>query len=333
MIEPVLSATLMIFFLIILGGFLRYVKVLRPEADDSAMSLCLNLLYPCLIFSKIMTTPLKENLISYGIAPLFGFFSVLVAMLIMRLFTALPARITSLADDAERRTFLCTSSLYNYGYVPIPIIQFMYPDKPEYATALFVFILGIELSVWICIVPYLAGGLQKGWWKKVLSTPFITIFLAIILNLCGLRMGPDGNIPMCIARTIENIGLAQITVPLIFIGAMIYDQVANGNVNVLKAKTYSLVGWTLFFRALLFPALMVFAALCIPGNPLVQRILVVEAAMPTAMLIIMFSKLYGGSNSVAATAILTTNLLTPVVAVLWILGGIRLLEMFPAGIF
>jgi len=333
MIEPVLSATLMIFFLIILGGFLRYVKVLNPEADASAMSLCINLLYPCLIFSKIMATPLKENLAAYGIAPVFGFCSVLVAMLIMRLFVALPSQITSLTSDAERRTFLCTSSLYNYGYVPIPIIQFLYPNEPQYATALFVFILGIELSVWVCIVPYLAGGFQKGWWKNVLSVPFITIFVAIILNLCGLRMGTEGNIPLCIARTIESIGLAQITIPLIFIGAMIYDQVAGRNVNFQKARTYAVMGWTLFFRAFLFPALMIFVALCIPGNPLVQRILVVQAAMPTAMLIIMFTKMYGGSSSVATNAILTTNLLTPVVAVTWILSGMRLLEAFPNGIF
>lgn len=325
MIEPVLSATLMIFFLIILGGFLRFIRCLSPAADASVMSLCLNVLYPCLIFSKIMATPLRENLAAYGMAPIFGFGSVLAAMLIMRLFVGLPAWLTGLRNDAERRTFLSTSSLFNYGYVPIPIVQFLYPNQPEYATALFIFILGIELSVWLCIVPCLAGGLQKGWWKNVLSTPFITIFLAIFLNLLGVRMGPDGNVPACIAKTIESIGLAQITVPLIFIGAMIYDQVAERHIHFGSLQTYVVMGWTLFFRALFFPSLMVLTALCLPGNPLLQRILVIQAAMPTAMLIIMFTKLYGGSSSVAAIAILTTNLLTPLIAVVWILLGMQLL--------
>lgn len=333
MIGPVLNATLMIFFLILLGGFLRRIHVLRPEGDASSLSLCLNVLYPCLIFSKIMATPLKENLTAYGMAPLFGFGSVLAAMCIMRLFVGLPSWLTGLRDDAERRTFLSTSALYNYGYVPIPIIQFLYPQNPEYATALFIFILGIELSVWICIVPCLTGGLQKGWWKNVLSTPFLTIILAAVLNLCGLRMGEDGNIPQCIAKTIENIGLAQITFPLIIIGATIYDQVAERHVDYTKLRTYAVMGWTLFFRAFLFPCLMILAALCIPGNPLVQKILVIQAAMPTAMLIIMFTKFYGGSPSVAANAILTTNLLTPVIAVFWIFVGMHLLDAFPNGIW
>ncbi len=333
MIEPVLNATLMIFFLIILGGFLRFIKCLSSQADQSAMSLCLNLLYPCLIFSKILATPLREDLAAYGIAPLFGFGSVVAAMFIMRGFTSLPAWFTGLQNDAERRTFLTTSALYNYGYVPIPIIQFMYPNNPEYATALFIFILGIELSVWICIVPCIAGGLQKGWWKNILSTPFVTIFVAIFMNLMGFRMGPDGNLPMCLAKTIECIGQAQITLPLIFIGAMIYDQVAMRHVDFRSPRTYQLMGWTLFFRAFFFPALMIFTALMVPGNPLLQRILVVQAAMPTAMLIIMFTQLYGGSPSVATISILTTNLLTPIIAVFWIVLGMRLLEIFPHGLF
>lgn len=332
MIEPVLNATLMIFFLIILGGFLRYMKCLSPCADQTAMSLCLNLLYPCLIFSKILATPLRENLAAYGIAPVFGFFSVVAAMFIMRLFTGLPAWFTGLKDDVERRTLLTTASLYNYGYVPIPIIQFMYPKNPEYATALFIFILGIELAVWLCIVPCIAGGLQKGWWKNVLSTPFITIFAAVFMNLAGFRMGPHGNIPACLAKTIESIGLAQITIPLIFIGAMIYDQVAQRHVDFRSPRTYQVMGWTLFFRAFFFPSLMILTALMLPGNPLLQCILVIQAAMPTAMLIIMFAQLYGGSSSVATISILTTNLLTPLIAVFWIVLGMRLLETFPNGI-
>ncbi|MDO4629035.1 MAG: AEC family transporter [Planctomycetia bacterium] len=332
MIEPVFNATLMIFFLIILGGFLRWTRVLRPEADRSTMSLCINVLYPCLIFSKIMATPLRENLVAYGILPIFGFCSVLVAMVILHFFTSLPKAVTGLENDAQRRTFLCTSALYNYGYVPIPIIQFMYPEKPEYATALFIFILGIELSVWLCVVPWIAGGLQKGWWKKVLSVPFLTIFLAAFLNLAGFRMGVDGNIPQCIGKTIEHIGLAQITMPLIFIGAMIYDQLAQRHVNFSSFRTYQVMGWTLFFRAFFFPCLMILTALMMPGNPLLQRILVIQAAMPTAMLIIMFTQLYGGCSSVATIAIMTTNLLTPIIAVFWIVLGMHLLERFPGGI-
>ncbi len=113
---------------------------------------------------------------------------------------------------------------------------------------------------------------------------------------------------------------------------MIFDQVAERHINFKSFRTYVIMGWTLFFRALFFPALMILTALCFPGNPLLQQILVIQAPMPTAMLIIMFTKLYGGSSSVAAVAILTTNLLAPVIAVFWILFGMRLLEMFPAGL-
>ncbi|MDO4569599.1 MAG: AEC family transporter [Planctomycetia bacterium] len=313
----VFNATILIFSLLILGGFLRWIRCLAPESDKSLMSLSINVLYPCLIFDKISQTDILSHLQSFGMAPVLGIASIVVFALILSMFIRLPSALTGLINSDERRMFLASSALYNYGYLPVPILMFLYPDEHEIMSCLFVFTLGVEFAVWAIIVPILAGGFHRGWWKNMISTPFVTIFLALALNC----VGGVAFIPTTVAKTIEWLGLAQLTIPLIVIGAVMFDQLRGGLVQFGALRTWQVVSWTLVFRCVVFPLLMILATRFLGGNPALQKILVIQAAMPTAMMLVMFSRIYGGSTSVAVQSILSTNMFSLVSTVFWISFG------------
>lgn len=320
MIFPVLNATLSVFLLIVAGGFLRWVGCLRKEADVSLMSLCINVLYPCLIFDKISQTDILEHWETMWAAPLVGYLSVLLTLWIANIFTRLPSRMTGLKSEDERRTFACATSLYNYGYLPIPILLLLYPHDPEIMSMLFMFVLGVELAVWTCTVPRLAGGFHQGWWKNMFTMPFITILVSVALNV--LKITPW--IPGTIRQTIQWVGWGQISIPLLIIGAIIYDQLLESK-ELRRWETLPVIGWLLFFRSVLFPMLMIMGAIGLSGHPLLQKILIIQAAMPSAMMIVMFTRIFGGSPVTAVQAVLSTNVLTPLTTVFWITFGMWLL--------
>ncbi|MDO4576407.1 MAG: AEC family transporter [Planctomycetia bacterium] len=321
MVESVFNASLSVFVLILAGGFLRYIRCLRQEADASLMSLCINVLYPCLIFDRISRTDILSHLDTMWAAPIAGFLSVSVALGCGYLFTWLPGRFTLLGSLEERRTFAMATAVSNYGYLPIPILLLLYPNDPEVMSMLFVYTLGVELAVWTCAVPYLGGGFHKGWWKNMITTPFLTILAAVALNLLGVVP----YLPEFLSKSIEWVGLGQICIPLLVIGAIIFDELVKSK-EFWRWATLGNVFWIHFFRSGIVPAMMVFMAMNLPQFPLLQKILVIQAAMPTGMILVMFSRLYGGSPATAVKAVLATNLLAPVTSVFWIALGMRLIQ-------
>ena len=321
---PVLNAALSVFLLILLGACLFRWKILREEALPSLMSMLINVLYPCLIFDKMGRTNILEHLGAMWLAPIVGFASLAIGLGIAVLFTRLPKKLTGMETDELRHTFEVGASTYNYGYLPIPILLLLCPGNDQIMSLLFLFMIGVELALWTCAVPCLAGGLQKGWWKKMLTVPLFTVLIAIAMNL----LGGYAYIPAVVATTITWIGQAYLAMPLIVVGALVFQELQAVRHQAPQAGLKRSLFWLLAFRCVLFPLLLiVVAALFLSSQPLLQQIVVIQAAMPTAMLLVMFSKLYGGSSSLATWGVVVTNLLSPVTAVLWISGGMWLVKV------
>ena len=320
---PVFNAVLSVFLLILLGACLRKWNLLREEALPSLMSMLINVLYPCLIFDKMGRTNILEHLGAMWLAPIVGFASLVIGLGIATLFTLLPKKLTGMETPELRHTFEVGASTCNYGYLPIPILLLLCPGNDEIMTLLFLFMIGMELALWICAVPCLAGGLQKGWWKKMLTVPLFTVLIAIAMNL----LGGYAYIPAVIATTITWIGQAYLAMPLIVVGALVFQELQAVRHQPSQAGLKRSLFWLLVFRCVLFPVLMIVAALFLSSQPMLQQIVIIEGAMPTAMLLVMFSKLYGGSSSLATWGVVVTNLLSPVTAVLWISVGMWLVKV------
>ena len=292
--------------------------MLSEESLKPLVRLCINVLYPCLIFDKVGKTDILSHLDTMWLAAVIGYLTVLIPFGLGVLFSWLSPRLTGLDDADKRHTFVVSASLYNYGYLPIPILLLLFPENPEIMSLMFLFTMGVELSVWTVAVPCLAGGIRKGWWKNMLTMPLIAVLAAIGLNLAG----GYAWIPQCVATTITWIGQAYLSIPLIIVGAFVLQELLRVRSHLDRGLKRNLF-WLLIFRGAVFPALVLCAATLFPGKPLLQQILVIQAGMPTAMLMVMFTQMYGGNNTFATWSVVLTNFLSPVTAILWIAVGMR----------
>ena len=319
--NPVFQASLAIFMMMILGCVLRHFRWLAPEADRTLMCLSVNLLYPCLIFSKILKTDLSGHFATLWIFPACGFFIVLASIFVCWIFTSLPVGVTGLHDSRQRRTFIACVSVFNYGFLPIPLITQLYPNNYELLTLLFVFNLGVEFALWTCVVPQIAGGLEPGWWKKLFRIPLCAILLAVLANY----LGAANHLPAAAAHSLDLLGTAQIPLSLIMIGAIIYDELAENLRSMRKRDTTKIILGTLLLRAAILPAMMIWLATCFPAYPLLQKIIVIQAGMPCATMTIVFSRMYAGAPNVAVRCSLSSNLLSLATVVFWFSLGMKII--------
>ena len=81
-ILKVLSAVLPVFLITFLGYQFRRINWLNREADDSLMRVAMNVLLPCLAFSKISGNEAIRQPENVWLPPLVGFSSIAIGMLV-----------------------------------------------------------------------------------------------------------------------------------------------------------------------------------------------------------------------------------------------------------
>jgi malate permease and related proteins len=207
-------AALPIFLLIFLGAYFRYKGTLDAHADATLFWLVIHVFTPCLIFDSFLGNKALENAANLVIAPILGFLTVLIGMGIAAL--VLPA--FGVREIAEKRAFISCVSLYNYGYIPIPIILMFF--SKDVLGMLFVFNVGLEIALWT--IGYITIVGRTSLWislKRVCTPPLIAIVVSVITNYtCG------GNpLPVSLTRVIHMAGQGTIPLALLVIGATIFD--------------------------------------------------------------------------------------------------------------
>src|SRR5258708_5714780 len=177
--SSVLGAVIPIFGIALVGLLMRKLNWLTEAADQSLLRVNINLLFPCLILDAALGNRALLEWRNLVTAPLVGFGTVAVGMLI-----ALGAlRLAGLKGGKEGRTFGATVGLYNYGYIPVPLALLLFGS--ETAGVLFVHNLGVEFALWTLGVMLFTGSSLGGEWRKVLNAPLLAILLALILNGLG----------------------------------------------------------------------------------------------------------------------------------------------------
>ncbi len=120
-------AVIPIFGIMFLGAYFRYRGTLDAHADSTLFWLVLHVFTPCLIFDSFLGNRALSNAASLLIAPVLGFSTVLIGMVAATFGGAL----LGLSKLAEKRAFVSCVSLYNYGYIPIPIILLFFPQMQK----------------------------------------------------------------------------------------------------------------------------------------------------------------------------------------------------------
>lgn len=308
-VGTILSAALPVFILLGLGYSLRRARVLSAEADASLMKLVIRVFYPCLFLDFIIGNPaLKEaqNLIT---APLTGF--VMTAGGIGLAYGI--GRAIGLNRGGGLRTFAFCNGIYNYGYIPIPLVLVLFPGR-ETAGVLLVHNMGVEIAIWTVGILLLAGRFERGMLRNLINPPLIALVLAIVVNGTGM----DNQVPAWTGRLVGMLGACSIPMGILLAGASIADLLNLRAMRELPRVPLASIG----VRLGLLPLLFVVAAAFLPGiSTELRQVIIVQAAMPAGIFPIVLSRHYGGNAAVAVKVVLATTLACVVSMPLWLRLG------------
>jgi malate permease and related proteins len=297
-----------VFAVIGVGAIVRRVHWVEGQAETSLIRLVVNVLYPCLIFEAVAG---NETLRSPGnliLPPLVGFG--ITCLGIQAGF--LVARAIGLHVGTGLRTFALAVGITNYGYLPIPIMENIW--GPRSLGVLMVHNVGVEVAIWTVGVLVLSGQSLREGWRRLISPIMVALALGVASNLSGLTP----HLPEVLTITIHTFAVCSIPLALIMTGVNLASYL-NDPRELFDAKV-SIAAIAL--RLVLLPILIVALARFLPLSVELKRVMVVQAAMPAALMSIILARLYGGHPRTAVQIVLGTTVLAIFVIPLWLRAGL-----------
>ncbi len=306
-----LSSVAPVFAVLITGYILRRIGLLALEADPSLLRLAVNVLFPCLAFHSIIGNAALARTENLLLPPLVGFLTVILGYALGAVFS----RLLGIEEKEKARTFAFAGGLYNYGYIAIPLVQTFF--SKETLGVLFTFNLGVEVAFWTGINVIVARVSPRKDWHKILSPPVVAILASVLLNLAGAgRWVPD-----FVFKTSDMLGQCAVPLALIITGATIADLLRISE----RGHRFSVAAAGMLLRLGILPLIFIALAKMLPSGPELKQVLVVQAAMPAAMLPVAIARHYGGDAGIAMQMVLWTTSVGLLTIPFWIHFGLRLI--------
>ena len=300
-----------VFLVIGIGGGLRRLEWLTHEADESLLNVLVRLLVPCLIFDSVAGNERLLDAANVVLPPVVGFVTVGLGIGAALLAATVLRRWMRLDRRAAIGTFALATGLYNFGYVPIPLVTELFDEQT--LGVLFVHNLGIEVAVWTIGVLLLAGQLDRHWWKRVINGPTVAIAVSLAVNFTGLHR----YVPGFAEQAIHLLAMAAIPLGVLLVGATMADHLQGG----LIRDGGRVIAVGLVLRLALLPIVFLLIARYLPASVELKRVIVVQAAMPSATFPIVLAKHYGGDPATALRISLCTSVIGIVTIPLWLAAG------------
>lgn len=306
---PLLAAVAPVFIQIGLGWLIRRIGWLTEAADGSLLRVIVNVLYPCLILDTILGNRALEKTGNVLLAPVVGFFTVALGYAI----SYATAPLFGAREPRQRRTFAFTTGIYNYGYLALPIAQTRFGS--ETSGVLFIHNLGVEIALWTVGIMVISGTVRGTGWRQILNGPVIAIVCAAALHFTGARLWMPG----VVLTAVHSLGATALPLGLILTGATFADHMRDLSANSRGLTTFG----ACLLRLGIFPLLMLALARWLPCPVELRRVILIQAAMPCAVIPVILSKLYGGDPASALRIILVTSALGLLTIPFWLQFGLR----------
>lgn len=303
-----LLLVLPVFALIAIGVVVRRVHWVEGEAESSLIRLVVNVCYPCLIFESVAGNTALRTPGNLLLPPLLGFGMTFLGIRA----GLLVAKAIGLHVGTGLRTFALAVGVTNYGYLPLPIMAAMWGEESR--GVLLVHNVGVEAAIWTVGLLVLSGESLREGWRKLVSPVMITLVLAVGCNLAGVT----SLLPKLVTETVHALGVCAIPLGLIMTGVNLANYL-NEPRQLFDAKV-TITAMAL--RLGVLPVVMLVVAKYLPCSVELKRVLLVQAAMPVAVVSIIIARMYGGHPRTAVQIVLGTTALGVFVIPLWLRAGL-----------
>ena len=320
----ILGSVIPIFLLMAAGAAVRRANLLNEQADRSLLNVVVHILQPCLILDHVIPSEALRRSGNLLWSPLLGF----VCMGGGIMLAALAARLCRIPPGEKARTFAFTAGVFNYGYIPLPLIDVLYGANA--LAVLFVYNLGAEIAFWTVGFAMFEGRSMIREWPRVFTTPVRAVLLGTAINLLtahwGIRLDAAtlasaswGWPVRVVMDTIHLTGTCVIPVAMLLIGATMADFWGRFR----SSSGAMAMGVALAVRNLICPAAFVLMAWLLPISQELKETLVVQAAMPAGVLTLVLVRHHGGDVPVALQVIFSTTAMAMITLPLWIHFGMQ----------
>ncbi len=319
-----LLSTIPVYVFFAIGFWLRSKGALKAEEDKPVMQLAMDVAYPCLIFYNIMrymVVEANEEISTVGFtlrAVGCGFAEMLVGVGA----AWIVARILRLHIGSGLRTFTLTAGMQNYAFFVIPIVQMLFNAQGDSTLGvLFVHNVGCEVFVWSFGVMLMRGSMRDMDIGMFMRGPLLAVVVSLLLVWTGLgkyvALDP-------VMKATEMAGAVATPVSLILFGCFMRDMLAE-----FKWQPRMLISG-LLARLGLVPLLILLMAQILPVEAEIKRIMVIQSAIPSAVIPVLLAKRYGGQPSVGTQILLSTTLCSFMTLPLWLaLGNALIVQIMP----
>ena len=301
-LPQILVAVIPIYLLMVVGGGLRRADVLGEQMDAGLTKLVIHVLYPALILDKILRAELLRDVKVVGWAVGVGFVIVVIGLGV----ALVVGRAIGLRKGTGWRSFTLTAGIQNYGYVAIPLLMVFFPENETAVLGLlFTHSLGVELGVWTLGMLILRGQPFRSL-GEVLSGPIVAVVVGLLLVVARIDL-LVAHSPVAaflfemFLNLLHWVGLAAFPVGLLLIGTVISDLLGKARYSV-RVGVGSLV-----VRMVVMPLIILFLARFLPLVTELKQVLLVQAAMPSAVTPIVYARHYGADPAAAVHVVLTTS--------------------------
>jgi predicted permease len=208
---------------------------------------------------------------------------------------------------------ILTAGVQNFGYMVIPLVESMY-DRNTLGF-LFLHNLGVEIAMWSIGVWVLARKQGGSTWKNLVSVPAVAVLISGLLNL----VHASEWLPSVFRKSLHMLGQAAIPIALLLTGATIYDQIQQPKED--RPPRFSAISMALLARMAVLPLLILCVARFVPMPAALRNVLVLQAAMPSAMMPVVICRIHGGDNRFCVQIILLSTAISLLTIPLWIRLG------------
>lgn len=287
----IIQRVLILCILASFGVIARKTGIIKEEARMSLANLTINITLPPLIFVSLVSDIKWQRLVAGFLTPFLSVLLVSLAILAVMFMT----RFIPVA--AQRKgTMYILSSMPNSGFIGFPLILAIL-GKEGLAYAV-LYDIGVTIAFCSIAIFALKGDLAFGArWKTLINPQMIAVLCGLLVNRLGWQL------PGIIREPLNTLGNATIPLAMLLTGYVI------GGIKVKRESLNYELGLVCFFKLLFYPVLAYLLILPLRLDPLVQTVIIIEAAMPSMTSAPVLIQKYGGDEEFAATGIFLSTVL------------------------
>jgi hypothetical protein len=311
---PIFSRVVGVFLVMVAGAMARRFEWVTREADVSISRLIANLLFPAFFIDRILATDRFDRLEATWLPPLVGLLSTSLQLLLAVAFARTIGPRLGIKDRGAQSALALSIGLCNYGYIPLPLAQFLYPDAEA---SLILHNVGVDLAIWSVGIWVIAGdrlpATRQGW----ITPPIIAIVAAAAVKATGLHR----HIPEAFFQMTEALGQCAVPMGLALSGAILFDFLRELRWRESLGTLIAACG----FRLLAMPMALIAIAALLPMPLEMRQVLLLQAAMPAAVFSVILTRLYEQDVKTAVAAIIGTSIIGLISIPVWLYVGQALL--------